>query len=569
VALALLALPTPVAHALPPGFIDETFASGLSGATALAFSPDGRLVVTLEGGTARIISNGVLRPTPFANVVVDGENERGLLGVTFHPNFASNQHVYFYYTVPAGPGSAHNRITRFTVVGDAVIPGSAVTILDLDPLLSATHHMGGAMAFGRDGKLYVTVGDASSGANAQSLATRHGKLLRLNPDGSIPGDNPTAFPLILGTTTGANRAIWAVGLRNPFTFAFQPHDGALLINDVGRDLFEEINRGARGRNYGWPFSEGPTSIGGVTPPLYAYVHRSGSPQGCAITGGTFYNPVNATFPASFVGKYFFTDLCGNWIYYIDPARPEVATAFQSDLKLPVGLTAGSDGALYYAQRGGGQVRRIRYTGGSAQRILVSTAQVDLAEGGTVRVAVRLATVPATPVTLTVDRSLSDYLIAASPKTMTFTAANWDLPQSLMLTSTPDADATDEAGRFSLWSPGLTTVRIRATVVDGDRSATAPQAVISIPRSGDTVAGTQAEFFGDGRSTGSLARAEFYVDNVLRYTDPTNPSGHFHIGGDHNRWNTTLLANGNHTLRMRVFDSRGEYGTHEIRVRVAN
>ena len=123
----------------------------------------------------------------------------------------------------------------------AVVPASATTVLILDPLSSRTNHNGGAIQFGKDGKLYVAVGDNDNGANAQSLATRLGKMLRLNDDGSIPAsNNPTSFPGIAGNTTSGNRAIWAAGLRNPYTFAFHPHSGNMIINDVG----EESRRGA-------------------------------------------------------------------------------------------------------------------------------------------------------------------------------------------------------------------------------------------------------------------------------------------------------------------------------------
>ena len=181
--------------------------------------------------------------------------ERGLLGVALHPNFPSNGYVYLYHTVPGTP--AHNRVTRFTADGDVALSGSAVPILDLDNLRNARNHNGGAIHFGKDGKLYVAVGENAQPANAQSLANRLGKMLRLNADGTIPPDNPSTFPLIAGATTGANRSIWAVGLRNPFTFAFQPHSGAMLINEVGAATFEEINAGAAGANYGWPADRRP------------------------------------------------------------------------------------------------------------------------------------------------------------------------------------------------------------------------------------------------------------------------------------------------------------------------
>ena len=136
----------------------------------------------------------------------------------------------------------------------------------------------------------------------------------------------------------------------------------MMINDVGAGTFEEVNRGAAGDNYGWPIIEGPASVAGFTDPIFAYRHSSGVPAGCAITGGVFYNPAQINFPQQYVGKYFFADLCGNWIYFLDPSSPGTVTLFQSGLKGPVNMAVAADGTLYYVQRGNGQVRRIRHTG---------------------------------------------------------------------------------------------------------------------------------------------------------------------------------------------------------------
>ena len=134
------------------------------------------------------------------------------------------------------------------------VPGSEVVLLDLNTLSRATNHNGGAIHFGNDGKLYIAVGDNGNGNNSQSLGNLFGKMLRINRDGTIPTDNP-----FFGTATGVNRAIWALGLRNPFTTAIQRSTGRLFINDVGETSWEEINEGAPGANYGWPLAEGPSS----------------------------------------------------------------------------------------------------------------------------------------------------------------------------------------------------------------------------------------------------------------------------------------------------------------------
>ena len=248
-----------------------------------------------------IDKNGVLLANPFVTLSVDSNGERGLLGVAFDLNFGSNQYVYVYYTVPGSP--PHNRISRFTANGDVAVASSEFILVDLDNLSGATNHNGGAIHFGPDGKLYAGVGENANPSNAQSLSNRLGKILRINSDGTIPSDNPASFPGITGSTSGANRAIWAVGLRNPFTFAFQPGTTRLLINDVGQSTWEEINDGIAGSNYGWPAAEGPASPPNPNfrDPIFYYGHGSSSTTGCAIVGGAFYNPRVLQFPSSFAG----------------------------------------------------------------------------------------------------------------------------------------------------------------------------------------------------------------------------------------------------------------------------
>src|SRR4029450_2021633 len=231
---------------------------------------DGRLFVCQQSGSLRVIKNGVLLPTPFLTVSTDSSGERGLLGVAFDPNFASNQRVYIYYTVPGSP--PHNRVSRFIASGDVAVPGSETVILELNNLSTASNHNGGAIHFGLDGKLYVAVGENANSANSQTLGNLLGKMLRLNRDGSIPTDNP-----FYNMATGLNRAIWALGLRNPFTFAIQPGTGRIFINDVGQNTWEEINDGIAGSNYGCPNCEGP--CGSPNPnsrdPIYQYSHAEG------------------------------------------------------------------------------------------------------------------------------------------------------------------------------------------------------------------------------------------------------------------------------------------------------
>jgi glucose/arabinose dehydrogenase len=356
------------AATLPAGFTESQWGSAMSGApTAMAFALDGRLFVCLQSGQVRVIDkDGVLLANPFVTLSVDSNGERGLLGVAFDPNFASNRYIYVYYTVPGSP--AHNRISRFTANGNVAAANSEFVLVDLDNLSTATNHNGGAIHFGPDGKLYAGVGENANGANAQSLSNRLGKILRINSGGTIPPDNPRSFPGIAGSTSGPNRAIWAVGLRNPFTFAFQPGTARLFINDVGQSTWEEINDGVARSNYGWPAAEGPASPPNPNfrDPIFYYGHGSSTTTGCAIVGGAFYNPPVLQFPSTFVGKYFFADLCTGWIRVLNPSN-NVANDFASEISSPVDLHVGPDGALYYLTHGG-RVFRIQATPSQAMNI---------------------------------------------------------------------------------------------------------------------------------------------------------------------------------------------------------
>ncbi|HSS21471.1 MAG TPA: PQQ-dependent sugar dehydrogenase [Pyrinomonadaceae bacterium] len=353
------------AATLPANFTETLLTSGLTNPTAMAFAPDGRLFVCQQGGELRVVTaGGTLLATPFVSLTVDQNGERGLLGVAFDPAFSTNGFVYVYYT--ATTPQTHNRVSRFTASTanpDVAAAGSEVTILDLNNLSGATNHNGGAIHFGPDAKLYIAVGENANTANSQSIGNLLGKILRINSDGTIPGDNPTTFPGIGGSTSGNNRAIWSVGLRNPYTFTFQSTTGRMFINDVGQNVWEEINDGIAGSNYGWSICEGFCSPpnANLRDPLFRYGHGSSSTTGCAITGGAFYNPTTANFPSDYVGKYFYAEFCTGWIRRFDPAT-STDTAFATNISNPVDLIVTADGSLYYLARGAGSVFRVRYNG---------------------------------------------------------------------------------------------------------------------------------------------------------------------------------------------------------------
>jgi glucose/arabinose dehydrogenase len=358
------------AATLPPGFT-ETIISGLSRPTAMEIAPDGRIFVCEQSGRLRVIKNGALLATPFLTLNVDSNGERGLLGIAFDPLFGTqNNFIYVYYTVPSTP--RHNRVSRFIANGDTAVAGSETIILELDNLTAATNHNGGAIHFGPDGKLYVAVGENASASNSQTLSNRLGKVLRINSDGTIPSDNP-----FFNVATGANRSIWALGLRNPFTFAFQPGTGRMFVNDVGASTWEEINDGIAGSNYGWPNTEGPTTNPSFRSPLFSYAHGGTATTGCAIAGGAFYNPLNVQFPASFFGKYFFADLCTGWIRTFDPATG-TAAGFATGIVQPVDLKVGIDGSLYYlsinptTNPASGFLSRVRFNNPTTQAPVILT-----------------------------------------------------------------------------------------------------------------------------------------------------------------------------------------------------
>lgn len=348
---------------LPSGFAETRVATGLASPTAMSFAPDGRLFICEQGGKLRIVKNGALLSTPFLTLSVNSSGERGLLGVAFDPNFASNSFIYVYYTTSGSP--IHNRVSRFTASGgnpDVVAAGSEVQLLNLPTLSSATNHNGGAIHFGTDGKLYISVGDNADSSHSNPLTTTFGKFLRINADGSIPADNP-----FVSQTTGINQAIWARGLRNPFNFAVDRTNGRIHLNDVGQDSWEEVNHAIAGANFGWPQTEGnnPSGVSGVRYPVHTYQNAGSN---CAITGAAFYRPVTANFPAEYAGRYFFGDFCGGFIRMLSPTGYATSAGFATGIDSLVDIQVASDGSLYYLARGGGDVFRVRYTANSAPSI---------------------------------------------------------------------------------------------------------------------------------------------------------------------------------------------------------
>jgi glucose/arabinose dehydrogenase len=375
---------------VPAGFTETQIGSGLTSPTALDVAPDGRVFFTDQSGHVRIIQNDVLLGTAFADLSsqVDGSGERGMLGIALARDFASSRHVYVYYCSNATSPS-HNRLSRLTADAtnpNVMVPGSEVVLFDLPNVGTAIWHMGGSIQFGLDGKVYIAVGDhQQSSDSAQSLTSAFGKILRVNPDGTIPTDNP-----FYNSTTGIFRSIWALGLRNPYTTAVQPGTGRFFINDVGGGTWEEINDGVAGANYGWATTEGdfnPATFPQFTRPFFAYNHNDGSQ---AITGGAFYNPSFNQFPSQYVNDYFYVDFGTGVMSNIELAT-KANTVFATGIKFATGVDVGNDGTLYYLSRGAGaggqpgtgtgKVFKIQYLANAAptiaqhpQSVLVSVGQ---------------------------------------------------------------------------------------------------------------------------------------------------------------------------------------------------
>jgi len=361
------------AAATPAGFLDAAVATGLDRPTALAFLPDGRILVTEQGGRLVRIDGGAVET--LATIPVCDASEMGLLGVAADPDFRTNGFVYLYRTSrgPAGCSQATgrtNQVVRVTVRGDAA--GSLTVLLD-GIRTDEGNHDGGAVRVGPDRKLYVGTGDSGLGDNqggpgsatnpyAQDLSSLNGKILRLERDGSAARDNPFVH------TPGARPEVFAYGFRNPFRLGFDPATGHLWAGDVGDLTVEEIDVVVAGGNYGWPYCEGTLPPGcehpGDIDPVFSYEHDVPDSLGETVIGGGF---APAGF-GSFDGFYFFADWAAGTIYDAPVGGPN-RTGFAGPPGVfitgigaanggPVDVQFGPDGNLYYVQFGPGEIHRV-------------------------------------------------------------------------------------------------------------------------------------------------------------------------------------------------------------------
>jgi glucose/arabinose dehydrogenase len=369
--------PTPTPTPQTAGFQNNTVIVGLPEPTALTFTPDGRMLITERGGRVRVVQLGAVQydPLPFLELtnIESIIGERSLIGIVVDPHFASNNHYYVFYTAKS---PLRDRVSRFTASGNTTDLSTELVIWQDDKVSSDIHH-GGGLLFGPDGKLYISVGDGHDtkpglSHDSQTLTNFKGKILRFNPDGTIPVDNP------FHDGTGPNYdTIWARGLRNPFRLSYDSQTQRVVVFDVGGGAFEEINVGVPGANYGWPLCEGSCQTSGMTNPLFAYSHNG---QDAAIGGGVIYT--GTQFPQEYRGNLFYGDYVLGWIRTLT-FQANGAVASDIPFAPPIGsdgpagsvvdFKQGPDEALYYVDIGAGAVKRIGYHSGNRPPVILSVS----------------------------------------------------------------------------------------------------------------------------------------------------------------------------------------------------
>jgi glucose/arabinose dehydrogenase len=338
----------------------QSFATGFSSPVEITCAPnDTRLFVVQQSGLIRILNpNGTINTTPFLTItsstILSG-GERGLLGLAFHPNYATNGYFYVNYT-RAGDGATV--IARYSVSADPNIADASSGTVLLTVAQPFSNHNGGSIKFGPDGYLYIGMGDGGSGGDpgnrAQNINENLGKMLRIDVNSASPYGIPATNPYV---GISGNDEIWAIGLRNPWKFSFNRLNGDLWIADVGQNAIEEINKVSTpasntGLNFGWRCYEGNVpydnsgcpSYSATYAPIAVYVH--GTTNRCSITGGYFYT--GSTYP-NFANKYFFADYCTGEIGWVSSDGtitwnyngPNLITTFGED----------TNGELYVAMGG--------------------------------------------------------------------------------------------------------------------------------------------------------------------------------------------------------------------------
>jgi glucose/arabinose dehydrogenase len=407
---------------LPPGFVEEVITEGLAAPTAFAVAPDGRIYVTQKGGHVRVFRDGALQADPFLNLSgeVNRYADRGLMGIALHPTFPDPAYVYLAYAWEPGEAAGHAdsgarsaRVIRVTANPDNLdqaLPDSTVILLgaggtvdamgDLDhgdqppyscfdaegePVrdcipVDGPSHIVDDIAFGPDGALYISAGEATlqpdASVRAQDVDSLAGKILRID---GLTGEGLPDNPFWDGDP-GSNRSkVFALGMRNPFRFTFEPGSGAIVIGDVGAESWEEINRATAGDNLGWPCFEGKARNLGrppctalrpaqVTFAWHTYPHAG---DYSAAIGGDYYT--GESYPEAYRGVYFFADHNRAALLTLDDAGE--STEFATNVIAPVQISAGPDGDLLVLSFVTGTLSRIRYSGdGNRPPVAVASAE---------------------------------------------------------------------------------------------------------------------------------------------------------------------------------------------------
>ena len=343
VVMFFLTCATGVAYGqLPAGFVQKKLTGNvINEATSMAHAADGRIFIAERSGAVKVFRDGNV--STVHTVTTTTASEQGLLGITLHPQFASNGKCYLFYT--------NQEKTRHYLdvisISSANTVSSVTRVMQFDSILNGNHN-GGALLF-KGGLLYIALGESNRAEYATDVNSYRGKILRLQEDGQPAPGNP------FYNETGASRqkrSIWGLGLRNPWRMSLDPVSQRLFVIDVGGE-FEEINDltrpdAAKNFNYGWDNNgrSGNKQAVNTIESVYFYPHEANA---CAITTGVFFNPPATDYPAQYRNRFFFSDWCTGWFRSVDATNPGAgATQFAaSGFGSILGTSVGNDGNIYY------------------------------------------------------------------------------------------------------------------------------------------------------------------------------------------------------------------------------
>ena len=534
----------------------------------------GRLFIVVQEGEILIHDGAALVGTPFldirSRVLCCGE--RGLLGLAFHPQYESNGFFFVYYTDLSG-ANVLARFKRSATDADLANPDSGVILFsDTQP---GANHNGGQLQFGPDGFLYVGKGDGGSSSNGQSLGTRLGKVLRVQPSlGTTPPfyTVPSTNPFV--GVTGARPEIWAYGLRNPWRFSFDRQTGDLLLADVGQDRVEEVNFQAAGspggQNYGWNRMEGSLCFipstncnpdGTLVLPILEYDHA----LGCSVIGGYRYR--GPASPALF-GTYLFGDLCGGPIW---GATEDGAGHWTATELLSTGLTISSfgeaeNGEVYVVDHDGAIYRIVAATSGGPDLVIeaLTASPTSVAAGGQVTLSYRVANRGSTTVGqtytdriyLSADQTLGgDVLLGTSHGHTADLAAGGTHAHTQAVTipaSTPSGTRfilvqADGLGAVVESNEGNNVAAVPITVTAGGPDLVIEALALS---SGSVGAGSSVTVSYRVANRGGTTVTTTYTDRIYLSTNATLGTGDVLIGTSHGH-TTDLPGGGTHAHSQAV------------------